>query len=685
MSQPLRWPYRKHTTIAFLILQTLLLPVWCENSIAYGGTDLNNMSMDQLMDMRVTTASKREQNFSSVAAAIYTVTQNDIKRSTATTLPDLLAWVPGLQVARINSSMWAITARGSSSQFANKLLVLIDGRSVYSPLFSGVYWDQQLPSLDDIQRIEIIRGPGASLWGANAVNGVVNIITYDSEQTLGLRGTLGTGTEEQGFSRLRYGFEHNGVSGRISAQSRKVDAGQIYDTSSANDGAEYYQTSVRADWDQGVFNKYTLDAGVSRVARNLQVNFPDSFAPLVTPDERVNVEAYNFRGNWVHGLPSGDSIYMQFYQNIDIRNDPLNGSDVTTTDFDLQYNIAESGKQRITWGMESKSVSASFKKSFVISADENAKKLAFNTVFFQDEIKATDTIKVTAGTKFQDTKKEKPQHQSSIHLAWQPTEEKTFWMAFSRAIRMPSILESANDFEYRGALNLDLSNPVFSELKKSGLTPYYVAQGSSDVNDEIYYTYEAGFRTKINANLLFDAAFYNSKSDNMLVITKTSEIRINDPAGYIGFVAKEENALAADISGAEVALDYFYSEAWHIKTAYTYYHSKIRADQLPFEAGIKIATDPFPENQVSLTSYWDIGSWQLDMGVRYVDAIMEGEVPAYSVVNFRLNKQLTQKAEASVIINNLLDKDHLEYIDENYGPRPTMVSRGIYGVLSFDY
>lgn len=231
----------KYATAALIFFNILITDFTSEANAAMNDDPLMSMSMESLMNLEVTTVTKRKQNLRNSASAIYVIKQKDIRRSGATSLPEVLTLAPGVDVSRINSFTWGISARGLNSQFANKLLVLVDGRSVYNPYFAGVFWDSLLPSLNEIERIEVIRGPGASLWGSNAVNGVINIITMDSELTKDLYATVGRGNEEKGFARVRRGFESGKVSGRVNADFRSVDNAVL--AYSGADARDEYQSS----------------------------------------------------------------------------------------------------------------------------------------------------------------------------------------------------------------------------------------------------------------------------------------------------------------------------------------------------------------------------------------------------------------------------------------------------------
>ncbi len=305
------------------------------------------MELEQLMDLKVTTVAKREQSFASAAAAIYTITQEDIRRSGATNLPEILQQAPSMEVARINPSMWAVTARGFNGQFANKLLVLIGGRSVYTPLFSGVYWDEQMPQLDDIQRIEIICGPGASLWGSNAVNGVINIITCDSEQTQGTRLVAGAGNEEKDFICSRYGFHNGNYTGHINAQLRQVDASKYHESQvTPNDDCQTARMGLHLDFRPSVSEKGTLDFCCTETNRKADIFIHEDLQALVNPHHSFDVHAWHSTANWLCELDNQDALFLQAYSDSDRRVEPLNVSIRLTLNFEAQRNRKDTARHR---------------------------------------------------------------------------------------------------------------------------------------------------------------------------------------------------------------------------------------------------------------------------------------------------------------------------------------------------
>jgi iron complex outermembrane receptor protein len=655
-----------------------LLCPWSANLLA--SNDLASMELEQLMDMNVTTVSKREQKFNSAAAAIYTITQEDIRRTAATNLPEILAQAPGMEVARINPSMWAISARGFNNQFANKLLVLIDGRSIYTPLFSGVYWDAQMPPLDDIQRIEIIRGPGASLWGSNAVNGVINIITYDSEQTVGSHVVAGVGNEERGFARARHGFRNDTVSGRFNVQQRRVDEGVLSRGDVAgNDDYVATQTGTRLDWKPTTSDKFTLDLGITETDKHTDIDIPDNVEPLVSEREDLGAQAYYLMINGLHALDNGDAIFAQFYADHDNRYDPLNSAKRLTTDIEFQYNHQEITNHLVTWGITRRETKDDLKGSFVIYAEQPKQTYQINTAFLQDEYRITQSLSATAGIKLEDDNEHPVEEQPSLRLAWQATDNAIIWAAVSRATRTPSRLESS--LEFRTSITEELADTLPEALDP--YTPYSVALGSPDFESEHLKAYELGARWHANERLLVDATTFVNKYEELLTYLvlpqpPNPDIRYIDQ-GYVGIMGITDNYSEGKAKGFEMAVDYLVSERWKLKSTYTYFNFNSYnnpPNSISAAEGFELQS---PENQARLTSYHTLADrWEFDWTIRYVDELFIGIVPAYTELDMRLGRQVTPDLIISLAGKNLLDPSKPEFGDANYGPRLTELQRSVF-------
>jgi len=293
------------------------------------------------MNVEVTSVSRRAEKLSVAPAAISVITAEELRRSGATSIPEALRLVPGMEVARVDAHNWAISARGFNDLFANKLLVLMDGRSVYTPLFSGVYWDVQDTLLEDIERIEVIRGPGATLWGANAVNGVINIITRSARDTQGLLLAGGGGTEEQGFAAVRYGGKlGDNAYYRVYAKYFNRDDQVLPDGNDSNDRWNMARGGFRIDWDASPENHFTLQSDLYSGRLNQTYFLPAPNPPYAqTNQAHLNVEGGNVLGRWSHTISERSDMKLQVYFDRTVRDGPVLDEDRDTFDLDLQHHF----------------------------------------------------------------------------------------------------------------------------------------------------------------------------------------------------------------------------------------------------------------------------------------------------------------------------------------------------------
>ncbi|CBL47239.1 TonB-dependent receptor [gamma proteobacterium HdN1] len=630
---------------------------------------LTGMNLEQLMDVSVTSVSRHEQPLNSAAAAIYTITQDDIQRSGATSLPEILRQAPGLEVARISASTWAITARGFNSQFANKLLVLIDGRSVYTPLFSGVYWDQQLPPLNAIQRIEIIRGPGASQWGSNAVNGVINVITFDSSQTLGQHLTLGGGDQEHGFVRAMHGFRSGTLTGRVNLQHRRAGenslAGSEHD---ASDDYESSQLGTRIDWLADNGGKLTLDASLESSHKHLDIAVAEIFAPLVTPRRNQQAEGAHLRALWEQPLSNGDRLQLQAYSAYDDRNDALARAELVTHDLELQYNHRDTRYQRITWGLNQRSTRDHIHGSALISTENPSRSTRLRTAFLQDEIHLSSTVDATLGLKLEDSTQSDFEYQPSARVAWCYSDNATLWASVSRATRTPSRLERS--LEFRGPMGreiIPLIAPFFP-----GKDYYVVVRGNKRYHSEILNAYELGWRWQWNHKGSLDLTAFQNQYRNLqtMVIAPlpdNPDLRYLD-YGLVGLIVDNRNVARGHSNGIELVSKYFMSEDWKISGSYSWYNFVSSRNLYSTNAAHSFETQS-PEHQARIASTHILSKlWELDWSVRYVDSIFNGAIPAHTDVDIRLMHRLSPTLNVSIIGKNLIDPQHPEFLDYNYAP-----------------
>ena len=405
--------------------------------------DVTALSMEDLMNIQVTSVSKRTQKVADAAAAIFVITQEDLRRSGATSIPEALRLVPGLEVARIDENKWAIGSRGFNGRFDNKLLVLIDGRSVYTPLFSGVYWNVQDVMLEDIDRIEVIRGPGATLWGANAVNGVINIITKKAKATQGGLATAGGGNEERGSVSARYGDKIGGdTTYRVYGKYFDWAPSQYANGGTANDGWEAQRGGFRADYTPAGSNSFTLQGDLYHSGYNETLTVPSFAAPY--SNTFPNTGAYsggNVLGRWNHSSEGGSMSLQMYYDNTTLADNSLFVDHQNIFDVDFQDGFHVGDAQQMVWGLGYRSIMDRNDPSFSVSLQPNQRSLNQFSAFLQDEISLVHSLRLTIGSKFENNTFTGFEFEPNVRLLWTMTPNQSIWTAVSRAVRTPALTE----------------------------------------------------------------------------------------------------------------------------------------------------------------------------------------------------------------------------------------------------
>ena len=418
-----------------LLLSAVLLAVLFAASAWAGKTegypvDLTELSIEQLMNIEITTAGRKSQRLSETAAAAFVITQEDIHRSGATTIPDVLRMVPGLQVARIDGNKWAVTARGFNGRFANKLLVLMDGRSVYTPLFSGVIWDVQDTMLEDIDRIEIIRGPGAAVWGANAVNGVINIITKPASDTQGGLLAAMSGTVEKGTVGTRYG-------GAIGEKGTYRLYGKYFDRNGGVDAAgddtpddwHAFRTGFRTDWQSNTFHRMTLQGDLyeGKSGERLTYSLPTfPFKNTENVDEKFR--GGNLLGRWTYQEEENSEATLQFYYDRTYRSFEIIEETRDTLDLDFQHRTVLLDRHEIQWGLGWRITHDDIRNSFAVSFTPDSQTDNLFSAFIQDEIRFfEDKVRLTIGAKFEHNDYTGFEIQPSARALWTITKNHSVW------------------------------------------------------------------------------------------------------------------------------------------------------------------------------------------------------------------------------------------------------------------
>ncbi|MBI4600563.1 MAG: TonB-dependent receptor [Planctomycetes bacterium] len=633
--------------------------------------DLDALSLEELLDVEVTSVAKKEQRLSESAAAVYVITQEDIRRSGIREIPELLRLVPGLQVARIDSNKWAISSRGFNGRFANKLLVLIDGRSVYTPLFSGVYWDVQDTLVKDIERIEVIRGPGAALWGANAVNGVINIITKAAEDTQGGLVTGGGGSEDPFSGGLRYGGAigeraHYRVYGKYANHDDFVYAGG----GDAADEWDLLQGGFRLDWKAAPSDLLTIQgdtyAGEVQSRTTIAVVGPP-FSQ--TRDDAAHLFGANALARWTHTFSESSEGVLQAYYDRADRNDHIFPNVHDTFDVDLQHRFAALPWNEVTWGLGYRAVLDQLEDGPSAFAAPQSRTVHLLNGFLQDESRFFgDALRITLGTKLEHNDFTGLEVQPSGRIAWIASERHTFWGAASHAVRTPSRAE--NDIRFNSSASPGLVAAVF---------------GTNGTESEALHAFELGYRTRPLDWISLDAAaFYNLYDGLQTTSAGIPFFEASPPPAHVVVPLAFGNKMEGETLGVELSVAVRATEWWKLSGGYTFLEMSLDA-RSSAAAGADDAEDRSPANQAHLRSYFDL-PWdlELDLLLFYVDHISGFRVPSYVRLDARLGWRPTKDLEVSVGVQNALDDRHPEFGAEPL-TTPSEVEHSVYGRLTWRF
>jgi iron complex outermembrane receptor protein len=640
--------------------------------------DLTELSLEELVDMPVTSVSKKPEKLSQAAAAITVIPQDELHRSGVTTIADALRLVPGMEVGRVDAHTWAVSSRGFNDTFANKLLVLMDGRSVYTPLFSGVYWEVQDTVLEDIDRIEVVRGPGATLWGANAVNGVVNIITKSAKDTQGGLVVGGGGSEELGFGTLRYGGQlGENAYYRVYTKYFSRDSSVLPNGDTADDRWDMARAGFRTDWEPTRDNTLTLQGDWYSGRMDQTYNFPSLTPPTYREmfSKPVDVSGANLIGRWRRAFSEQSESTLQLY--VDHNRRDAQGfliEERDTYDADWQHHLALGERQDWVVGAGYRLSVDDIHGSFPVSFDPTQRSSQLFNLFAQDSIELIrDRVHLTLGTKLEHNDYTGLEVQPGARLSWTPNEQNTVWASVARAVRTPSRAE--NDIRLNDRVVPGAPPTVYSIF------------GSSSFRSEELLAYEAGYRVLPAERLSCDLALFYNDYDNL----RTSEPKgVAPDPGLPGtpdvLTIRLENRAKAETYGGELAANWYMTDWWRWRASYTYLQMQVHRKNNSGDTGVEDEEDKNPHHQVALHSSMDLPAHvHFDAILRYVDEVSDQNVPPYVALDLRLAWQPWRDWEFSVVGQNLLDDRHPEFKPTVIPVQNTEVQRGVYGKITFRF
>jgi iron complex outermembrane receptor protein len=636
--------------------------------------DLTGRSIEDLMNIEVTSVSKKEEKLSSTAAAIFVITAEDIRRSGATSIPALLRMVPGLDVAQINGSSWAVSSRGFNNQVANTLLVLIDGRTVYSPLFNGVYWDVQEVPLEEIDRIEVVRGPGAAIWGSNAVNGVVNIISKKSSDTQGLLITAGGGTHDAGFGTAQYGGKlgadttYRVDSDNFSLNHLAGEAGQ-----NGDDGWNVYRAGFRVDSKFGAKDSLTVQGdgyGGSEgevVAAVTSLTLPQ---PQIL-NLRQNIAGFDVLSRWEHVISPTSQTTLQIYFDNTNRGDAVYGEKRSTFDIAFQHHIAWAHRQDFVWGLGARVTSDNIRGSFSVQFTPPAETNLLSSAFVQDEIAVVPArLYLTAGARFEDNPDSGFDVQPSVSIAWLASDKTTFWASISRAFGIP-----ARDVDAR-------SNRAV--LPGPGGLPILVSFiGTAETNEGVLAT-EVGYRTRISEQLSLDlTGFYDAYTNIISSEMGTPFVEAIPAPVHLVSPIFPGNLIHGEGYGAEIAANWRPLSRWTLSPGFSYLQLHLHdAPTSTDTTTVGLEEGSSPRAQAQLRSHVELSKrWAWDASVYFVGRLSAQQIPSYTRLDTGLTWQARERLSFSLVGQNLLKDHHLEFDSPSEIVLSSLVKRSAYAKI----
>jgi iron complex outermembrane receptor protein len=641
--------------------------------------DLSQMTVEDLMNLQVTSTSKKEEPVQRAAAAIYVITQEDIRRSGATNIPDLLRMVPGLDVAQASGTTWAISSRGFNGQDANKLLVMVDGRTVYSPLVSGVFWEDLDVVLEDIERIEVIRGPGAALWGTNAVNGVINIITKQAKDTRGGLVSVGGGNLNEGSGLVQYGGKV-GSEGyyRVFAKGFQDSAMDLPNGQSAQDPLAMSHGGFRMDLNLSKHDSLSVQGDIHYGGADNLGQIITSLNPLVMMSGQIHrdLKEQDAMVKWTHTFSPRAGFSVQIYYDHSLQSAYFLGGNVDTFDVEIEDHFGWGRRQDITWGVGLRNNGIDTKGTLIGSFTPANSTENIWSAFGQDEIALVPSrLQMTLGLRVGEDAFTGLAIQPDARLLWTPSQKDSVWIAASRAIHSPSLTDTGLSLVYQA-----FPGP-------GGLTEAVTVFGNPQLKNEAENSWQAGYRKQITSKLGLDlTGYFNVHSHVRGTTMETPYINFEQGGPVLIIPLVFNNLVSGETHGIELSANWKAFSFWRLGGGYTWLDGNFRDDS-PGATGNPTANVlASPHHEFSIRSYVDLPHrFEVDSAFYYIGYIDLGNLEVYPRLDVRLGWKFTERQDLSLVGQNLLTPRHLEFPSQNSPFNNSLVKRSVYAKWTFQF
>jgi iron complex outermembrane recepter protein len=641
----------------FGMLTCLMLPS------AVHAQHVEGMDLEQIMDLKVSSVQRREQRLGRSAAAVYVITAEEIRRSGVTTLADALRLAPGINVVRIDTHTWQVASRGLNGSATNKLLVLIDGRTVYSPIYGGVLWDPQDVLLDDVDRIEVFRGPGATMWGANAVNGVINVITKRATETQGNLLTIGSGRQEQSTNR----FRHGGTIGRNAAYrvyslyQRRAPLNTF--SGPRGDPWNSVRGGFRVDWDRSERDSFTLQGDLYTSDGQIYSGRPTAEAPYFGMlKSTYGFSGGNLLGRWRRQFRNGSEMTLQTYFDRDF-DDYWIKAMIHTADVDFQYRVPIGKGFDILTGAGTRQV---WDKISTVVPDTRFDPTRLNFDIQNGTLQGewqpvADRVQITFGARVEHGKLGGTAWLPSVRMLWTPNRKQALWGAYSSAVRRPTRLERS----LNGPINYSTDLAPFPIITR--------VESNADFACETVRALEAGYRWELGRRFSVDAAGFWNRYDKLAALIPTgipAPLHLGD-FRTLAVSMQWVNAMAGDTSGLEITADIEVAHNWRLKPMYSGIHNAVAP-----KAGFSLnahSLEPAPAHQFQLRSYWQpLRRLQFDSILWTTSELKGSPYPAFLRFDSRVGFSVSELSELSFGVQNLLDSKYPEYRSLDHRPEAVL-------------